>query len=262
MADAKKTEQSLESFYDKKGWKKDAAGHSTDAALWEDLRPCAEEYVSACRLRLMQFIPDKGDKILDAASGPIQYDEYLQYSKNFRLRTCVDISASALEQAKARLGEKGEYVKASLLELPFGDSEFDAALSLHTIYHIEKNAQAKAVRELLRVTKPGAPVIVVYANPDKLLSRVKRLVKPPHDPESGTIYYHAHPLSWWSQFSDTADVRIHAWRSLTAQDARRFIPGNALGKWLYGGVFALETMFDGHAAKWGAYPVIVLKKRA
>jgi ubiquinone/menaquinone biosynthesis C-methylase UbiE len=209
-----------------------------------------------------QFLPESGEKILDAASGPIQYEEYLEYSRNFQIRTCVDISASALAQAQNRLGKKGEYVKASLLELPFSESTFDAAISMHTIYHIEKDAQGKAVRELIRVTKPDAPLVIIYANPNKFLTRIKHLFKPAHEAGSGTIYYHAHPLEWWKQFEDQASVRIHTWRSLSAQDARRFIPGNRFGKWIYAMIFKWESMFDSWACAWGAYPIVVIKKRS
>ena len=38
------------------------------------------------------FLPEKGKDILDFASGPIQYKEYLTYSKNFKKRHCVDFS--------------------------------------------------------------------------------------------------------------------------------------------------------------------------
>ena len=60
-----------------------------------------------------------------------------------------------LQRARHRLGDRGEYILANLLDLPFDDSAFDCAISLHTIYHIDKEDQEGAVRELLRVTKSG-----------------------------------------------------------------------------------------------------------
>ena len=91
-------------------------------------------------------LPPHGERLLDAASGPVQYPEYLEYHANFGRRVCVDISESALKQAEAKLGSKGEYVCASILELPLGDATIDAAVSLHTIYHIEKDQQEKAAK--------------------------------------------------------------------------------------------------------------------
>jgi ubiquinone/menaquinone biosynthesis C-methylase UbiE len=257
-----KTENRVRDFYNQKGWSASASGDSKDAELWEDLRPCAEAYVRACRLKLLRYLPESGDRILDAASGPIQYAEYLTYSEGFQKRVCVDISQSALAQAKNRIGERGEFVEASLLNLPFEPSSFDAALSLHTIYHIQKETQEKAVRELIRVTKAGAPIVIVYANPKKLLSRIKNLFVPTPEENAGPIYYFAHPLEWWKRFEDEADLEQHCWRSLTAQDAKRLIPNNPFGRVMHWLVLTWENLFDAWATRWGAYPVVVLRKRS
>lgn len=256
-------ETQVRGFYDSAGWAKNDSGVSIDAALWEDLRPAAASYVSACRRRILSVIPKTGDQLLDAASGPLQYPEYLEYSAGFRKRVCVDISESALVQAKAKLGDRGDYVRASILELPFADDTFDCSLSLHTIYHIDKDQQAAAVKQLIRVTKPGQPLVVIYANPDRLASRIKKFVlrRPEHEAASGVIYYFAHPLSWWKQFENQCEVSLHPWRSLTAQDSKRLIPGNFLGRILFSGVRACEAVLPGLATSLGAYPMIVLKKR-
>ena len=161
-------EDQVRDFYDSTGWQSGTAGSDAvygDAQLWEDLRPCAAAYVSACRLKLLEFLPQSGTRILDAGSGPIQYPEYLEYSRGFAQRVCVDLSQRALDEAREKLGDRGDYVRASLLELPFPDDHFDAAVSLHTIYHIERDRQEAAVWELVRVLKPGARAVVVYANP-------------------------------------------------------------------------------------------------
>ena len=257
-----KTELQLKNFYNQEGWAKDQHGNSIDAALWEDLRPVANEYVENCRKRINHCFPSGGDFFLDAASGPIQYPEYLEYSSKFKKRVCVDISESALEQAKAKLGDKGEYICCSLQELPFPNNHFDAVLSLHTIYHIEKDQQVLAVRELIRVAKPGSPIIIVYANPNKFLSRIKQLLKPRFqwDPTSGPIYYYAHPLHWWYQFNSVGKVKLSAWRMLTAQDSKRLIPNNFIGALMLKIFFAFEHYFPGLASWLGAYSIISIYK--
>lgn len=254
-----KTENQLREFYDTHGWKADEAGYNQDAALWEDLRKPAADYVKACRLRIMNHLPKSGEFILDAASGPIQYPEYLEYSKNFKKRYCVDISKVALEKAKKNLGEKGEYIEASLLDLPFESNFFDASLSLHTIYHIEAAQQERAVNELLRVTKVGAPIIIIYANPDRPTHKLKSLLRP--QKEAGPIYYHAHSLSWWKRFESQASVEIFNWRTLTANLSKKLIPNSSVGKMIFDGIFRLEEAFPSLAVALGAYPMIVLRKR-
>ena len=61
------------------------------------------------RKRLKRYIPKKGIHVLDFASGPIQYPEYLEYSKNFKLRHCVDFSKLAIKKARLKLGKKGKF---------------------------------------------------------------------------------------------------------------------------------------------------------
>jgi ubiquinone/menaquinone biosynthesis C-methylase UbiE len=254
-------EDQVRDFYEATGWH--AAGDESvyvDAQLWEDLRPCAARYVSACRRKVLGFLPPRGERILDAGSGPIQYPEYLEYSSGFAKRVCVDLSAHALEEAREKLGDRGEYVQASLLDLPFPDDHFDAAVSLHTIYHVDSARQEDAVRELLRVLKPGAAAVIVYANPDRLVARLKSLVRRRSRPAPGPIYFFAHPLQWWKRFADEADVEIVPWRSLNANESRKLIPDTVLGAWMFRAVLSLEKAFPGPATRWGCYPMIVLTK--
>jgi ubiquinone/menaquinone biosynthesis C-methylase UbiE len=212
---------------------------------------------------VLSFLPQRGERLLDAGSGPIQYPEYLEYSSGFAKRVCVDLSHHALAEARAKLGARGDYVRASLLELPFPDDHFDAAVSLHTIYHIDRDRQEEAVRELMRVLQPGSRAVVVYANPDRLVARLKRLARRPSPSlEVAPIYFFAHPLSWWGRFSDEAAVEIVPWRSLNANESRRLIPDNALGAGIFRGLLAFERAFPRWATRWGCYPMIVLTKRA
>ena len=257
-------EDQVREFYDEHGWQARAAESDdvyADAQLWEDLRPSAAAYVSACRRRVLEFLPASGERILDAGSGPIQYPEYLEYSKGFAKRICVDLSQRALNEAQRKLGDRGEYVRASLLELPFPDDSFDAVVSLHTIYHIERDQQERAVRELLRVLKPGARAVLVYANPDRLAARLLALAPRTRSAEPGPIYFFAYPRSWWQRFSDEAAVEIVPWRSLNANESRRLIPDNALGPRIFRAVLAFERAFPGASTRWGCYPMIVLTKR-
>jgi ubiquinone/menaquinone biosynthesis C-methylase UbiE len=265
-ASVRGVEESLRAFYDQEGWKNDGE-KSRDAALWEDTRACARDYVSGCRLRLLDHMPRHGGVLLDAASGPLQYPEYLRFSEGYGKRVCVDLSAEALRQAEAKLGPRGEYVKCSILDLPFRNDFADATLSLHTIYHIERGAQEAAVRQLLRVTKPGQPLLVVYANPDRLSSRLARfarslkgLFKGKAEEGKGEVYYHAHPLAWWMRFSDEATVDIVTWRTLTAKVSRLLIPDNAVGAFLFRTLLWLEGVFPRAMLPLAAYPLIILRK--
>ena len=109
-----KAEEKVSKFYNKLGWETDV-GITEDARRFEDLRESAKDYLSKCRLRVLRHIPETGENILDMASGPIQYEDYLEYSKNFNKRYCVDLSSSALEDAKKKIGDHGVFLNGSFL---------------------------------------------------------------------------------------------------------------------------------------------------
>ncbi len=268
----------VEGIYRDHGWRT-ANGMTEDARRFEDLRQCAKEYVSRCRLRVLRHVGSGGDCFLDMASGPIQYPEYLTYSRNFKKRYCVDLSLQALTAAKALIGEHGEYLHGSFLDLELDPDMFDCTVSLHTIYHIHEDRQEEAVRKLLRVTKPGAPVIVVYSNPNTLLAAVKasvmgRLVRwartrKRNGSADGTfatqdpgLYFHPHPISWWDRFRDVAEVEFYPWRSFDSNTQKRLFPDNFFGRWMLTVLFRLEDRIPHLFVHHFTYPMVVLRKRA
>ncbi|RMF95043.1 MAG: class I SAM-dependent methyltransferase [Gammaproteobacteria bacterium] len=263
-----RAEQNVARFYGTVGWRA-TEGVTEDARQWEDLRPCAADYVSRCRRRVLRHIPPAGERLLDMASGPVQYTEYIEYSGNFQRRYCVDLSAEALRQARERLGEHGVYLCGSFFDLELPDDFFDCSISLHTIYHIAADRQEAAVRKLLRVTKPGQPVIIVYSNPDAVKLSPKALIPfrqrykawRRRRRQSKGIYFRPHPLDWWQRFQDVADIEMHPWRSLTAADQKRWFPDNRLGRWLFDRLYALEERYPDFFLRHFAYPMIVLRKR-
>ena len=274
-----KAEEKVSKFYNKIGWETNV-GITEDAKRFEDLRESAEEYLSKCRLRVLRHIPNSGENILDMASGPIQYKEYLQYSKNFRKRYCVDLSSSALEDAKKKIGEHGVFLNGSFFDIPLKENFFDCAISLHTIYHIDKDKQEDAVRKLINVTKPGCPIIIVYSNPNKVFKWVTRLITSPfliirkfrellkkltkkkRQEEDLDLYFYAHPIKWWNRFSDAdTDIKILPWRSLSSEIQKCLIPNNKIGKKMFNWIFNLEERFPSFFVKYFCYPIIIITKK-
>ena len=265
-----KSDESVERFYSDSGWSQGEDGATLDAVLFEDLREVAAEYLRKCRLRTLQHIPESGENILDMASGPIQYDEYLEYSKGFKTRHCVDLSADALAQAEKKIGAHGRYYQGNFMEADFESGFFDCSISLHTIYHIDRDRQEAAVRKLVDVTRRSAPVVIIYSNPrslpQMLLSPIKRTIlwlkrRKAAEPGEGELYFHAHRLGWWKRFEDIADVKVYPWRSFSSRLQRRIIPGTAVGGKMFQLLFWLEERFPRLAARFGQYPMVVLTKK-
>ena len=150
-------------FYDEVGWKKTDDNTYADAQIFEDLRPVSQEYIHMCHMRLRQHFPKRGTYLLDVASGPIQYPEYLTYSEGYERRLCADVSFAALEGAKQKLGECGVYIQCDIQHLPIKDRVVDGFVSLHTLYHVPAQGQRRAFLELLRVLKDEGRGVVVYS---------------------------------------------------------------------------------------------------
>jgi hypothetical protein len=267
----KNAEKTLSEFYKKFGWEiKDEI--TEDARQFEDLRNCASAYLTKCRMRVYEHIPKKGKYLLDMASGPIQYKEYLSYSKNFEKRYCVDMSVDALNLAKDKIGNHGEYINDSFFNINFQNNYFDCSISLHTIYHIDKDMQSIAVNKLLDATKLGHPVIIVYSNPDTLLNKLMILKnklknrKIKHNnffkvTNEQEIYFYLHKLDWWDQFKDRATVKIHPWRSFLSDTQKKYFPNNKIGKLMFYILFKLENIFPNFFANNFQYVMIVLEKK-
>ena len=266
-----KLDGNVSKFYNSVGW--ESHGDNTEDALrFEDLRDCASEYISLCRLRVLEHIPGEGENLLDMASGPIQYKEYLQFSKNFKKRYCVDLSSKALGLAKEKIGTHGEFLHGNFLDMDLEDNFFDCSISLHTIYHIDQGLQESAVRKLLTVTKAGSPVIIIYSNPDNLLSwlgslmrslkhRFSRRVDSSQLEESEhDLYFFTHPLGWWNRFEDVAKTEMHPWRSLASHHQKKLIPDNLLGRKMLGILYTMESRFPDFFVKNFQYYMVILRK--
>lgn len=257
-------EDRVRNFYSTVGWE-EQHGITEDARQFEDLRENARDYVSKCRLRVLRHIPVTGEKILDMASGSIQYPEYLEYSKAFAKRYCVDLSNQALESAEKKIGEHGVFWCGSFFDLELDSDTFDCAISLHTIYHIDRDLQEQAVRKLIRVCKPGAPIIIVYSNPDALLIKLARMLRRPKAIDNvnlaNGLYFFAYPMAWWNRFSDEADVHTCPWRSLSSGEQKRLIPDNRFGRTMFSVLYAAEESFPRLFVRYFVYPMIVLTKR-
>ncbi|MFP5264728.1 MAG: class I SAM-dependent methyltransferase [Blastocatellia bacterium] len=268
--------QNVQSFYDEVGWRKRGGGDFIDAQRYEDLRPVSKEYVEGCRMRVNNYLKPRGRFILDVASGPIQFPEYLSYSSNFDTRICVDLSVAALREAQRKLGDKGVYLLADITNLPIKDDAVDAAISLHTIYHVPKDEQSKAFHEIHRVLAPGSSAVVVYSwGPRSPLMNMllfpipiiratraaaKRLANLKGKDFKPKLYAHMHDYRWFAEQKWGFDFDIVAWRSLSHHFSKVYVHRWLFGRQILKLFFWLEKSFPNAIGRIGQYPLLVLKK--
>jgi ubiquinone/menaquinone biosynthesis C-methylase UbiE len=115
--------------------------------------------------RFIRELVPSGAHVLDAGSGPGRYAVALAQARH-RV-TLLDLSPHCLELAEewARVAGVSEQIEAALegdvRDLSrFPDAHFDAALLLGPLYHLLRATERRrAVQEVYRVLKPGAPVL-------------------------------------------------------------------------------------------------------
>jgi ubiquinone/menaquinone biosynthesis C-methylase UbiE len=277
-------------FYDRVGWQ--CVGDCCyQNARFEDLRPVTQEYIHKCHMRVMRHLASTGEYFLDAGSGPIQYPEYLEYSRGYRFRVCVDLSILALKEARGRLGERGFYVVADVAYLPFEPERFEGVVSLHTIHHLPKEEHLQAYQEIQRVLADGSRAVVVNGWRDSPLMKLlqpfmkvaviiidayRRVRGRPGRASKERFYYsdggqedalpqktHAVRRNYEWLMREVAvrmPVEVHPWRSVSTPFLRTFVHRRLAGRWLLRLVYRLEEWFPHFMGRYGQYPLIVLKK--
>ncbi len=282
-----KVKQQVQEFYNQVGWQQLSEGVYQNAA-YEDLRPVSRDYIHKCHLRVLRYLKPSGRFFLDAGSGPIQYMEYLEYSRQYQRRVCVDISILALQEARHRIGDHGLYVVADVANLPFKADSFDGGVSLHTIHHLPASEHPQAYTELVRVLVDDATAVVVNGWTDPPLmklfgwpvgwvkawreKRAARAANADDDPQrarelldqAGT-FVSKNDAAWLKRevggrLPQGTHLEIWCWRSLSVAFLRSFINERLGGRWLLRGIFWLEERFPHFFGERGQYPLIVIRR--
>jgi ubiquinone/menaquinone biosynthesis C-methylase UbiE len=275
--------QQVQDFYNQVGWQEVSEGVYQNATF-EDLRPISREYIHRCHLRILRHIKPQGKYLLDAGSGPIQYPEYLEYSKGYQYRVCVDISLVALQEARKRIDGHGLFVVADIANLPFKAITFDGEVSLHTIHHLPLGDHLTAYKELFRVLIPGSSMVVVngWKNPpvERWAKAFRRITgklwqtkqnssdnqplnanQPSLGQSEGKTFVSKYDAAWFKEVvGKYLPYEIWVWRSVSVGIMRTYIHENRMGHWLLRMIFRLEELFPHYLGEKGVYPLIVIRK--
>lgn len=116
--------------------------------------------VSRFFIRALHNIPLKpGMHVLDLGCGTGSFDSMIaQHIGTTGSINGVDLSATQLARAREKMHHASvpcTFHKASIDELPFEDSSFDAVVSSFVFHHVPPNVRREAIRETARVLKPG-----------------------------------------------------------------------------------------------------------
>jgi len=265
----------VQHFYESFGWKQTREGLYVDGARFEDNRSFVKEYTRRCNARVKEYLNPAGKYLLDAASGPIQHRDYLDYSMNFDYRVCVDISYTSLLEARRKLGEQGIYLLADLSRLPIRNETIGSAVSINALYHIPKSEQLEVMRELYRVLQKKGKGVIVYSNgrrswcmnllalPIKIVVKCRALLRkfrPEDEITSPELYFYAHPLRKFRQDTLGFNVDVRVWRFLSVPVMKLYFHRFLFGRNLLRYVFRLEQKFPSFLGKIGEYPLFWFEK--
>lgn len=267
----------VKEFYDNKGWHVTEKGDYADADIFEDLRPIASDYIKKCHNRVSRYLKTSGNYLLDAASGALQFKDYLQYSANYKYRVCVDLSFQGLLECKRKLGDRAICLLCDITNLPIREGTMDSFVSLNTIYHIPKDEQVKAITELWRVLGPQGKGVIVYdwykhspwmnlsLLPFRAVEFIRNQARKIISKISGKqtrdmLYFHSHPYEY---FRDHVPVpfKVAVWRSLSVPFMKVYIHS-----WLFGGrilqwIYDREERFPEKHGLNGEYPIFAFEKK-
>ncbi len=270
----------VKQFYENYGWNKDKNEEYNDEALYVDSRDISQKYHTTTTERAAKHLQPSGKYMLDVACGPIYQPDYQAFSKNFEKRICIDISMAALQLTKKHIGvDRGIFILGDITNLPLKNNLCDNVVSFHTIYHVPKENQQKAVEELIRVCKNDRDVIIAYnwawhswlmnliLLPKKVYNGFKRFYQmylKSKEKSKQDLYFYAYPPSWFEkQFGNNkhTEISFHCLQSLHKDFIRFYIH-----KWLFGekildGILNLEKNYNKWLGKNGAYPLIVIRKK-
>jgi SAM-dependent methyltransferase len=288
--------QEVRQFYDQVGWQL-VSEDIYQNARYEDLRPVSHEYIHRCHMRVSHHLNPTGRYLLDAGSGPIQYPEYLAYSRGYKYRVCVDISITALIEARKRVGDHGLYVVADITNLPFEPEIFSGIVSLHTIHHLPEDEHLQAYKELYRLLAPdsyatvvnswpSSPLMVLF-NPlirlaNRIHGRINRLLgratrsgevisqattvaskdstPKQHETPKGT-FTSRHSVAWMKkEVGSQMPLEIRVWRSVSVRFMRALIHPNLGGRLWLRLLYWLEGKFPHFLGTRGQYPLVIIQK--
>lgn len=252
----------MREFYDSEGWVIDREGKTAEDRYFRDLGESRTAYDEKIRGRTVAYFDGRQGTLLIAGCGDLPKSHTLVAEK-FERVICVDISSRALEISKSKLSTKGEYHRASILSLPLADDSVDAVLCAHVLYHIDKTNQAKAVSELIRVTRPKGRIIILYRNgsaPLNLIQRFCQVLRVNRILKKDMLYVYSYSPSWWSQFRGLCRVQILPSDIMSPNQTRMFLPNMALRRGFFRWANLFEDQHSNMATRLWSYSRIVLDK--
>ena len=139
--------------------------------VWENISKEWNEFKKIPAESTMQFLKKQKGKILDFGSGSGRNLTKIKSGKMYLL----DFSEGMIELAKKKAKKEkidAEFSVSSMTKTHYENNFFDGAICISAFHCLNKSEQKKAVKELYRILKPKAQILVGVWNKDS--KRLKR----------------------------------------------------------------------------------------
>jgi len=270
------TKTAVRRHYEEYGWHPAGEGRFQESRF-VDPRAVMADYYAASHVDAGRAFAAGGQYFLDAGCGG---HPMADYGRAYARHVCVDFSPLGLARARARLGRRGLYVVADVVHLPFKPGVFGGAVNAYNLFHVPREEQPGALRELIRVLRTGAPAVILYGRATSRLwaavrtplvrcfpglrplkHRLLGTVPPP--PGVGDLYYFAFPPRWFRRALDALGVRegdVRCLRLVDERFTRRAVPDNALGRAVVRALRALERRWPHALAPLAAHYLVTFRR--
>lgn len=265
-------------FYDEKGWHREN-GELLDRKLFgvKEDGPIRVELFRVHMQRVRASLAEAGPplKMLECGCGGTPEKSFLDLCSSY---VGVDFSDVGLVAARASFADvaiPNEFRVADVCSLPFEDGAFDAVYSAHMIYHIkDPDAQATALKEFMRVLRPGGIAVIVAANPRPLLFPVRLVRRLASDmPLIGALIdrmrapppipYRPMPIGWMRrQLGRHGMTTLEAYALPSTDFNQNVTEHSGVGRLLWNVIRSLDLRFPRLSAYLGNYIVLTCRKRA
>lgn len=255
-------ENKVRTFYDCEGWVTDSSGRPTEDVLFRNVRGGRGDYDEKVGIKPRQLLAGRSGTLLIVGGGDLP-GSHMDAAQDFQKVVCLDISHRALELSKNKLRDKGEYHKASVLDIPIPDKSVDAVLCAHMLYHVDRFNQETAVNEMIRVTKPGGRILIIYSNPQAPLMLIQRLLKVLRINKllgKAKLYVYNYPAQWWGKFRGRCMVTILPNDAISANQVKVLFPTGGLRKRFFRWASEFEDNHPECAARLWSYVTVVLDR--
>lgn len=157
--------------------------------------------------RLIEFTGYAGKRVLEVGCGA--GTDLVRFAKGGAIVTGVDLSASAIELARANFAQQGltgDLREADAEALPFSDETFDFVYA-HGVVQYTANDRA-LVNECRRVLKTGGTAVFQVYNRVSWLNALSKVMKVPLEHEDAPVLKRYSASEFRSLLSGFRDVRI------------------------------------------------------